>query len=76
MSILKAQVQSQMTSEKVYWDLWKQNKVNSFCWEQYLTMICEILKIFSQNVHKNSLIVNTILETQMSFDIIFIQKPL
>ena len=40
-------------------------------------MICNILKIkiFSQNVRKNSLIVNTILETQMSFDIIFIQEP-
>ena len=30
-------------------------------------MICDNLKIFSQNVHKNSLIVNTILETQLSF---------
>jgi len=39
-------------------------------------MICDILKLFSQNVHKNSLIVNTILETQTSFDIIFIQEPL
>jgi len=39
-------------------------------------MICDILKIFSQNVCKNSMIVNTILETQMSFDIIFIQEPL
>ena len=38
-------------------------------------MICDILKIFSQNVHKNSLIINTILEIQMSFDIIFIQEP-
>jgi len=39
-------------------------------------MICNVLKLFSQNVHKNSLIVNTILETQTSFDIIFIQEPL
>ena len=38
-------------------------------------MICDILKIFSQNVQKNSLIVNTILENQMSFDIVFIQEP-
>ena len=75
MSVLKAQVQSWMASEKVYWDPWKQDKVNLFCWEWYLTMIYDILKIFSQNFHKNSLIVNTILETQMSFDIIFIQEP-
>jgi len=39
-------------------------------------MIHNILKIFSQNVWKNSLIVNTILENQMSFDIVFIQEPL
>jgi len=38
-------------------------------------MICNILKLFSQNVCKNSLIVNTILETHMSFDIVFIQEP-
>ena len=38
-------------------------------------MICDYLKVFSQNVWKNSLIVNTILETQTDFDIIFIQEP-
>jgi len=38
-------------------------------------MICNNLKIFSQNVYKNSLIVNTILETQSFFDIIFLQEP-
>jgi len=38
-------------------------------------MIYINLKIFSQNVQKNSLIVNTILETQSHFDIIFIQEP-
>ena len=37
-------------------------------------MIVKNLKIFSQNVHKNSLIINTILETQNQFDIIFIQE--
>ena len=37
--------------------------------------VCDILKLFSQNVCKNSLIVNTILETQMSFNIVFIQEP-
>ena len=39
-------------------------------------MICDNLKIFSQNVYKNSLIVNTILEAQSSFNIIFLQEPL
>jgi len=39
-------------------------------------MICDVLKLFSQNIRKNSLIDNTILETQTLFDIIFIQEPL
>jgi len=39
-------------------------------------MIYNNLKLYSQNVCKNSLIVNTILETQSSFDIIFIQESL
>jgi len=38
-------------------------------------MIVQNLKVFSQNVWKNSLIVNTILETQSQFNIIFIQEP-
>jgi len=37
-------------------------------------MIYDILKLYSQNVCKNSLIINTILETQSLFDIIFIQE--
>jgi len=39
-------------------------------------MICDVLKLFSQNVRKNNLIVYTILETQTSFDIVFIQELL
>ena len=38
-------------------------------------MIVKNLKIFSQNVHKSSLIVNTLLETLTQFDIILIQEP-
>ena len=38
-------------------------------------MIIKEIKIFSQNMQKNNLIVNTILETQFYFDIIFIQEP-
>ena len=39
-------------------------------------MIVHNLKFFSQNVCKNSLILNTILKTQHHFDIILIQEPL
>ena len=38
-------------------------------------MILQNLRIFSQNVRKNSLIINTILETQSQFNIILIQEP-
>ena len=38
-------------------------------------MIVENIKIFSQNVCKNSLLVNTLLKTLIHFDIILIQEP-
>ena len=39
-------------------------------------MILKDLKIFSQNVQKNNFLINTILEVNQSFNIIFIQEPL
>ena len=41
-------------------------------WQQ--SMICNDIKIFSQNIWKNNLIINTILEVNANFDIIFIQE--
>ena len=38
-------------------------------------MIIKDIKIFSQNFRKNNLIVNTILKTKFSFNIIFVQEP-
>jgi len=38
-------------------------------------MIFNDIKIFSQNVQKNNLIVNTILKVKANFDIVFIQEP-
>ena len=37
-------------------------------------MVVKNIKVFSQNVWKNNLIVNTILETQFNFDVVFIQE--
>ena len=37
-------------------------------------MIYKDIKLFSQNVQKNSLIIKTILEIKTNFDIIFIQE--
>ena len=42
---------------------------------QNKTMILKDLKIFSQNVHKNYLLTNLILENNKNFDIVFIQEP-
>ena len=38
-------------------------------------MILKDIHIFSQNIYKNNFIINTILKTYSSFDIIFIQEP-
>jgi len=38
-------------------------------------MIIKNIKIFSQNMQKNNLIINIILETHFKFDIVFIQEP-
>ena len=39
------------------------------------SMILKDIKIFSQNIWKSSLMVNTILKVKTDFNIIFIQKP-
>ena len=39
-------------------------------------MIIRNLNVFSQNVQKNNLLTNTILEAQVDFNIIFIQELL
>ena len=38
-------------------------------------MILENIKIYLQNVQKNNFIINIILKTHLSFNIIFIQEP-
>ena len=43
--------------------------------QQETTMILQNLRIFSQNIRKNRLIVNIILKTQSHFDIVLIQEP-
>jgi len=66
-----------MASEEVHWDPWEQIQINPLWSEQqYSLMIVKNLKIFSQNICKNSLLVNTLLKTLVHFDIILIQEPL
>jgi len=38
-------------------------------------MILKYLNLFSQNVHKNKLLIKTILENNKNYDILFIQEP-
>ena len=50
-------------------------ELNSFSCKQLHNMILKDFKIFSQNVWKNNFLINTILEVNQNFDIIFIQEP-
>jgi len=53
-----------------------QENLNLFKCEQSQTMILKNLKVFSQNIQKNNFLINTVLEVNQDFDIIFIQEPL
>ena len=65
-----------MARQKVCWDPWKKITINPLWSERCKqTMIIWNLKVFSQNVCKNSLITNTILEIYSHFDILLIQEP-
>jgi len=55
--------------------LQKSQGINSFICEHQYNIICKDIEIFSQNVRKNSLLINTILEVHSFFNIIFIQEP-
>jgi len=61
-----------MAQQGVCQDTQKLKEVNLFICERQQDMICKEVKIFSQNVQKNSLLINTILEVKTSFNIIFI----
>ena len=75
MSLLATLIYLGMTLKEIPRALWKQKAVNLFICEQCSSMILEDMKIFFQNIHKNNFLINTILETQSSFNINFIQEP-
>ena len=74
MSILVPLFQQEMVYQEIPETQEFQSLVNLLNHEQQLLMIIKNIKIFSQNVQKNNLIVNTILETYFEFDILFIQE--
>jgi len=73
--ILVPLIQQRVADEEVFRDLWKQIKVHLFRREHCnSTMILKSLKILLQNVHKNALIIHSLLKTQNCYDIILIQE--
>ena len=72
MPILETLIQLWMVQQEDNWTLWKQKDFDSLSCEQQQSMILKEIHIFSQNVYKNNFVINTILETQSAFDIIFI----
>ena len=65
--------QQRVACKEVSETLWFQNPINLFSCKWQQSIIFKDIKISSQNVQKNNLIVNTILETHFAFNIVFIQ---
>ena len=77
MPVLEAQIQQRVALKKICWNSEQPSKVNSFWSERlHMPMIIKNLRIFLQNVRKNSVIITSPLELLTQYDIILIQKPL
>ena len=61
-----------MALKRIHENLGQPKELNLFSHEQFINMILKDLKIFSQNVQKNNFLINTVLEINQNFDIIFI----
>ena len=75
MSILDELIQQGITYEEISRTPRNQKELNLLNYEWDLDMIIKIIKLFLQNIHKNRILTDTILETNRDFDIIFIQEP-
>jgi len=75
MSFLKAPLQQRIALQRIYQTAGNQEEFNLFNCEWLYNMILNNLRIFSQNIRKNNLIIKTILEVNNNFNIIFIQEP-
>jgi len=64
-----------MALKRIHENSGQLKELNLFSHEWFINMILKDLKIFSQNVQKNNFLINTILEVNQNFDIIFIQEP-
>jgi len=72
---LETQIQLRLVQQKITRAPRNQRKLDFLSYKQGKTMILKSLKFFSQNVHKNRLLTDIILENDKNFNIIFIQEP-
>jgi len=76
MFILKALVQLGLAQQEITRASRYQSQLSLFSHEWFSKMIIKDLKISSQNVCKNHLLTETILENNKNFNILFIQELL
>ena len=72
MFVLEKLIQQRIAYKKVPRNLWNQEKFNSLSCKQNSSMIIKNIKLFLQNIWKNRILTDIILETNKDFDIIFI----
>jgi len=73
--ILEESIQQGIAHEKISRTPRNQKELNSLNCKWDLGIIIKSIKLFSQNVHKNRVLTDMILETNRDFNIIFIQEP-
>ena len=74
MPFLEALIQQRISLKEISGNLRQQKQINSLSYKWSLNISIKKIKVFSQNVCKNNLLTNTILEAQREFNIVFIQK--
>jgi len=74
MPFLEASLQQRVALQRIHQTPESQEKLNLFKHEWSWSMILKNLNIFSQNVQKNNVLINTVLEVNYHFNIIFIQE--
>jgi len=76
MFVLEKPIQQRIAYKKVPGNLWNQEEYNSLSCKWGSSINIKNIKLFLQNVQKNKILTNTILETNKNFNIIFIQELL
>ena len=74
MPFLEALIQQRISLKEISGNLRQQKQINLLSYKWSLNISIKKIKVFSQNICKNNLLTNTILEAQREFNIVFIQK--